>query len=163
MTGQAEAAFESSTRTSKTGWLSRTASSEMEKIFRRAGDVLNLDHKILRPEENAELLQVVHYGPDQKYDAHHDWGVDDHGHSRFATLLLYLNNPIAGGQTSFPKAKGADGQPIAVHPGKGSAVLFYDLLPDGNADDMSLHAALPVIEGEKWLCNFWIWDSKFPH
>jgi hypothetical protein len=62
MTGQADAAFESSVRTSKTGWLSRTSSDMMERVFRRAGDVLNLDHEILRPERNAELLQVVHYG-----------------------------------------------------------------------------------------------------
>ena len=45
-----------------------------------------------------------------------------------------------------------------THPGLGSAVLFYNLLEDGNTDDTTLHAALPVIEGEKWLANFWIWD-----
>ena len=37
--------------------------------------------------------------------------------------------------------------------------MFYSLLEDGNADDLSLHAALPVKEGEKWLANFWIWDD----
>ena len=31
-----------------------------------------------------------------------------------------------------------------MHPGKGSAVLFYNLLEDGNGDDLALHAALPV-------------------
>lgn len=45
--------------------------------------------------------------------------------------------------------------------GKGSAVLFYNLLEDGNGDDLSLHAALPVRQGEKWLANFWVWDPKF--
>ena len=43
-----------------------------------------------------------------------------------------------------------------VHPGKGSAVLFYNLLEDGNGDDLALHAALPVKQGEKWLANFWV-------
>ena len=47
-----------------------------------------------------------------------------------------------------------------VHPGKGSAVLFYSQLEDGNMDDYSLHAALPVKKGEKWLCNVWIWDPS---
>ena len=47
-----------------------------------------------------------------------------------------------------------------VQPGKGSAVLFYNLLEDGNGDDLALHAALPVNEGEKWLANFWVWDPK---
>jgi hypothetical protein len=31
----------------------------------------------------------------------------------------------------------------------GKAVLFYSQLPDGNLDDFSEHAALPIVEGEK--------------
>jgi hypothetical protein len=46
---------------------------------------------------------------------------------------------------------------------QGSAVLFYNLLEDGNSDIHTLHAALPVVEGEKWLCNFWIWDPIYAH
>jgi len=42
-------------------------------------------------------------------------------------------------------------------------VLFYNLLEDGNSDIHTLHAALPVVEGEKWLCNFWIWDPIYAH
>jgi prolyl 4-hydroxylase len=50
-------------------------------------------------------------------------------------------------------------QGMKVHRGKGSAVLFYNLLEDGNGDALALHAALPVHRGEKWLGNFWVWDS----
>ena len=77
--------------------------------------------------------------------------------TRFATLLLYLNEPTLGGQTLFPKTAVRE-PPLALHPGKGGALLFYNLLPDGNVDDASLHAALPVLAGEKWLANFWVWD-----
>ena len=90
-------------------------------------------------------------------DSHHDWGVNGYAESRFITLLLYLTDqesPHAGGETSFPK--GVGGRGFKVHPGKGSAVLFYNLLEDGNADDLSLHASLPVRVGEKWLANFWV-------
>ena len=64
---------------------------------------------------------------------------------------------LLGGETAFPK--GYDGGGFKVHPGKGSAVLFYNLLEDGNGDDLALHAALPV-EGdhEKILANYWVWD-----
>jgi hypothetical protein len=31
------------------------------------------------------------------------------------------------------------------------AMIFYMKLPDGNLDDLSQHAAMPVIEGEKWF------------
>ena len=66
-----------------------------------------------------------------------------------------MANESAGGETSFPKAKipGSTQEGIKVHPGRGSAVLFYNLLPDGNGDDQALHAALPVRSGEKWYAG----------
>ena len=92
---------------------------------------------------------------------HHDWWVsNDNGpRSRFMTFLLYLNDkahPNAGGDTTFPKCK--HDKNLALHPGKGGAGFFYNLLEDGNPDDLSMHAAAPVIEGEKWFANVWIWD-----
>lgn len=104
-------------------------------------------------------MQVVHYINGQKYDSHHDWGVSGSPESRFITMLMYLSDqadPEAGGETAFPK--GGVGGGIKVKPVKGTAVFFYNLLEDGNGDDLSLHAALPVWRGEKWLANFWIWD-----
>ena len=106
-------------------------------------------------------MQVVHYINGQKYDAHHDWGVSGHPESRIITLLLYLTDmpdAHAGGETAFPK--GADGFGFKVQPKKGTAVLFYNLLEDGNGDDLAMHAAQPVMHGEKWLANFWVWDPK---
>jgi prolyl 4-hydroxylase len=107
------------------------------------------------------LCKQVHYDPGQQYLPHYDWQVGRTMNTRYATLLLYLNNQseptnLAGGETSFPKAS----PPFKVHPGAGSAVLFYDILADGNVDDLALHAALPVHRGEKWLANFWVWDPK---
>jgi len=47
---------------------------------------------------------------------------------------------------------------MKVTPRDGSALLWYNMLPDGNADEMSLHEGQPVGEGEKWGCNLWVWD-----
>lgn len=63
-----------------------------------------------------------------------------------------------GGETAFFKAN--DNKGFALHPGKGSAVVFYNLLEDGNGDEMALHSSLPVKKGIKWLANLWIWDPK---
>jgi len=70
--------------------------------------------------------------------------------------------------------------------------LFYNLLPDGNYDERSQHASMPVTKGEKvrlmlcssilsliihsawnsnirffvfsqWLINMWIWDPVLDH
>ena len=73
--------------------------------------------------------------------------------------MIYLNDPIAGGQSAFPKAiDEKTGKPIVLHPGRGSAILLYNALEDGNADDRTLHAALPVVAGEEWLATYWISD-----
>lgn len=154
--------FKSSTRTSKNSWFSRSSSAIAESLYLRAADLLQIDERILQgTARNAvEDMQVVHYNPHEKYDAHHDWGVSGYPESRYLTLLLYLTDQEderAGGETAFPKG-GVDGNGIKVLPKEGSAVLFYDLLPDGNGDDLSVHASLPVLHGEKWLANFWVWD-----
>jgi prolyl 4-hydroxylase len=157
----ATGAFTTNTRTSKNTWVGRTANDVTETLYRRAAHLLNLDDGLLQTHTNSEEMQVVTYINGQKYDAHHDWGSHGSPATRLITLLLYLTDqetPNAGGETSFPK--GANGKGFKVPPVKGNAVLFYNLLEDGNGDDLSLHAALPVFEGQKWLANFWVWD---PH
>jgi prolyl 4-hydroxylase len=53
----------------------------------------------------------------------------------------------------FPNAQAGA---LAVRPVKGTAALFYNLLPDGNGDISSLHQALPIKKGEKWLANMYV-------
>ena len=151
----------SDTRTSSNTWMPRSSSDTVNTLYLRAADLLKIDEQLLTSHTNAEDMQVVHYDIGEKYDAHHDWGVSGYPESRYITLLLYLNDmPDAdsGGETSFPKANGGTG--IKVSPKRGTAVLFYSLLEDGNGDDLSLHQALPPRKGEKWLANFWVWDPK---
>jgi prolyl 4-hydroxylase len=158
---EAGGARTSETRTSRNAWLARETSPILETLFLRASHLLKIDDRLLRPEENAEMLQVVRYQANQKYEPHHDWGVRGVPASRFLTLLLYLNDQVddnAGGETSFPLA--ANGRGIKVHPGKGNAVLFYNLLEDGNADELALHSGTSVFNGTKWVANFWVWDPK---
>lgn len=109
-------------------------------------------------------MQSVFYSQGQEYKAHHDFS--DNGRdssSRYITILFYLTDQMdeySGGETWFPKAR--NGKGIKVHPGKGNAVLFYDLLQDGNGDDLTLHEAVRVKNGTKWICNFWVWDPRKP-
>lgn len=154
--GDSESAFESNTRTSENGWLSRHTDAVLDTVYRRFADALNVRDEDLMHDVSAENLQVVRYNKGQQYQSHYDFGYTGRPNQRFLTLLLYLEVPEEGGHTSFPKAFGGRG--MNVRPPKGSAALFYSMLPDGNADDLSLHAGNPVISGQKWICNLWVWD-----
>jgi prolyl 4-hydroxylase len=169
------------TRTSTNSWIARNTDLVMDAIYRRAADVLQIDEALLRwrrateiPEFSeskisiAERLQLVHYGVGEQYTAHHDFMIPTlvkHQPTRFATLLFYLNDEgLEGGETSFPRWVNVETSgELKVKPEKGKAVLFYNILPDGNNDERSQHAALPVIQGEKWLTNLWVWDPLLDH
>lgn len=166
------------TRTSYNTWVARDTDQVIDAIYRRAADFMRMDESLFRIRDEGEIpqmkskasiaeqLQLVHYDVGQEYTAHHDFGYSPAGDKeqgqRFATLLLYLNEPEAGGETEFPRwFNGKTGQGLATVPKKGKAVLFYSQLPDGNMDDLSHHAALPVTKGEKYLINLWVRDPVF--
>ena len=97
-----------------------------------------------------------------EYTPHHDFSMPAlvHGQpSRFATILFYLNDDMEGGETSFPLWLNAETtEELKVKPERGKAVLFYSLLPDGNYDERSMHAAMPVTKGEKVCISIQCWD-----
>jgi len=153
----------SNTRTSSNTWLGRHEHFVLDTIYRRAAHILNIDERLFHPgtpDNVVEDLQVVNYKIGQEYTPHHDFGADGRPEQRYLTLLYYLNEltSIDGGETGFPKAN--NGKGLKLHPGKGNSLLFYSMLEDGNADDLTLHAGTPVKRGEKWICNFWVWDPK---
>mmetsp|Transcript_50841 Transcript_50841/g.99672 ORF Transcript_50841/g.99672 Transcript_50841/m.99672 type:complete len:457 (+) Transcript_50841:62-1432(+) len=51
-------------------------------------------------------------------------------------------------------------QNFRVKPKKGDAILFYHQDTAGNLDPSTLHGACPVLEGEKWGANLWIWNKN---
>ncbi|KAL4857404.1 putative prolyl 4-hydroxylase 4 [Chlorella vulgaris] len=126
----------------------------------------------LLPAGNGEGLQVLHYEPGEKYDAHWDYFFDkvngeSNGGNRYATVLMYLNTVEEGGETVFPNipAPGGDNGPgfsecarrhLAAKPVKGSAVLFHSIKPSGELERRSLHTACPVIRGEKFAAPKWL-------
>ena len=164
-----------STRSSSNTWLTRDAANVTDAVYQRAARLLKMDESLLQKpligdhyhehqHSLAESLQVVRYRKEEEYKAHHDFTYPPafhlHQPTRFATILFYLNDDFEGGQTVFPRALNAqfhDG--ITVEPKKGKAVLFYNMLPDGNMDELSMHASKPVESGEKFLANLWVWGK----
>ncbi len=116
--------------------------------------IRNLERRIARaamlPASHIEPLSVLRYRDDDVYEAHVDFLTPDrlegaHGGQRLVTFICYLRAPRQGGETDYLSA----GHAVAGKPGL--ALLHYNCLPDGQADEMSLHASRPVITGEKWL------------
>eukprot|EP00041_Stephanoeca_diplocostata_P012103 m.202039 g.202039 ORF g.202039 m.202039 type:complete len:404 (+) comp18811_c0_seq5:81-1292(+) len=153
-------ARESNTRSSKSAWLHRGHSKVLDAIYQRVGLVARVpEGKMV--ETNVESINVLNYGVGAEYAPHFDWGADGRVESRFISSLIYLNTPEAGGGTGFPKAIMGNGKVgTEVNAEKRTLVFFYDLLEDGNADELSLHAGLPVKKGEKWIAPLWIWEPK---
>jgi prolyl 4-hydroxylase len=173
---EGESRQDSDTRTSRNSWVVRGRSPIIDAIYRRSADLMQVDEAYMRTRtaeempdlkskgSNSEQLQLVHYDPGQQYTPHHDFAIPtltEGQPMRFSTILLYLNEGMEGGETTFPRWLNAESTDrLKVKPEVGKAVLFYSLLPDGNMDDLSQHAAEKVGEGEKWLINLWTWDPQ---
>jgi len=153
----------------------------------------------LLPEEfinNTEPLQVVKYDVHGHYHCHYDSDEldrklpcctfsreDDCRLCRFATVLIYLNNPKIGGETAFPLAgnesysaeawekgegwkcnlaQNCHKSNLVVKPEKGKAILWYNHFLDektgwlGMLDPLAQHGGCDVIEGTKWVANLWL-------
>jgi hypothetical protein len=106
----------------------------------------------------AERLQLVHYGVGDQYMPHHDFSIpssEDGQPMRFATLLLYLNDDMKGGEISFPRwlhtgEQEGDGHlsasaELGVSPEAGKAVLFYSTRFFPMATWMSVLYMLPSL------------------
>jgi hypothetical protein len=55
-----------------------------------------------------------------------------------------MSDVEAGGATVFPQIN------LSLWPQKGSAAFWFNLHPNGEGDDLTQHAACPVLTGSKW-------------
>lgn len=114
------------------------------------------------PVERGEGIQVLHYRPGAEYKPHYDYFDPDQpgtptilkrGGQRVGTLVMYLNDPEAGGGTTFPDVG------LEVAPRKGSAVFFNYNRP--HPATRSLHGGAPVLAGDKWVATKWLREGVF--
>jgi prolyl 4-hydroxylase len=106
-----------------------------------------------------EAIQILHYKVGGEYKPHYDFFPPANAGSqaaiklagqRLATFIMYLNTPEAGGTTDLPNIG------LSVTAKKGSAVYFENIAPNGNPDNNTLHAGMPVLAGEKWIATKWL-------
>lgn len=98
---------------------------------------------------HGEPLTILRYTPGQRYFPHVD--ALPHGdNQREWTVLVYLNDDYAGGETHFLHSG------LRVKACVGDAILFRNVDMSGRPDMTSKHAGEPVISGTKFVASRWI-------
>ncbi|HEY0626532.1 MAG TPA: 2OG-Fe(II) oxygenase [Allosphingosinicella sp.] len=97
----------------------------------------------------GEPLQILRYSPGQEYKAHVD-ALPVGTNQRILTMLVYLNEDYAGGETKFLETG------LGFKGRTGDALLFRNASADGRPDPMARHAGLPVTRGQKLIASRWI-------
>ncbi|XP_067163896.1 prolyl 4-hydroxylase subunit alpha-3 [Apteryx mantelli] len=140
-------------RISKSAWLKDTADPAVAALERRIAAVTGLDVRA----PYAEYLQVVNYGLGGHYEPHFDHATSGKSPlyrmksgNRIATVMIYLSSVEAGGSTAFIYAN------FSVPVVKNAALFWWNLRRNGAGDGDTLHAACPVLAGDKWVANKWI-------
>lgn len=103
---------------------------------------------------NGEPLQVLQYVPGDEYRPHMD-ALPAEPNQRVITILVYLSDGYAGGETFFPQTG------LSFRGEVGDALLFRNTTADGRSDPASLHAGLPVTQGTKLIASRWIREQPF--
>lgn len=143
-------------RTSHGMFYTRGETAVVRRIEARIAKLLNW------PLQNGEGLQVLRYRCGAEYKPHYDYfdpgepgtaKILQRGGQRVASLIMYLQEPEAGGATVFPDIG------LKVRPLRGSAVFFS--YPKAHPMSLTLHGGEPVTAGEKWIATKWLREKEF--
>lgn len=146
-------------RTSEGAYFHRAENELVQRVDARAAAIMQLS------EEHGEGLQVMRYGVGGEYLPHFDYFAPDQkgsaphiasGGQRVSTLIMYLDDVDAGGETIFPRID------FSYVPRKGQGLYFEYAAADGSLDPLSLHGGAPVVAGEKWIVTKWMRERPFP-
>jgi len=113
----------------------------------------------------GEPLQGQRYEAGQEFKFHTEYfepggaGFIEHctvSGQRTWTMMVYLNEPEAGGGTRF-KATGK-----IIRPATGQLVAWDNLTPDGLVNPATLHHGMRVRQGRKYIITKWFRERPWP-
>lgn len=160
-------------------WIRREMSPIVDAVYHRAADLMNIDESLLRHRNEhehselathhsiAEAMHVTQYTAKKGYqpisDAAQASLKNRYQPNRFATIMFFLDDlekdESPSGDTIFPLAVNTENHDgVRVIPKKGKALLVYNMLPDGNIDDLSQHSSEILEEGVKSMGSIFVWD-----
>lgn len=121
-------------------------------VERRLYDLIGIDLSW------GETIQGQRYHPGQQFKEHCDWFDTNQpywasefasGGQRSWTGMVYLNAVEDGGVTEFTRLG------VTIPPQAGALLLWNNNLPDGTVNWNTMHAALPVVRGVKYIITKW--------
>ncbi len=106
------------------------------------------------PAQYSEGIQGQWYQKNGFYNEHFDADenyerFNRHHGNRTWTCMVTLNKVQEGGDTCFPLLD------QRFEPKVGQAIIWYNLDESGLANPLTLHAGLPIVEGEKFIITQW--------
>lgn len=124
----------------------------------------------------CETPQITKYEKHNYYKTHLDALFESENH-RIATVIVYLNDVLEGGNTTFQnirwgnselceKLGSKESKFISIKPNKGSSIIFFPSYTNKNTnknqiDMLGWHSAEQVIKGEKHIMQIWIRENEF--
>jgi prolyl 4-hydroxylase len=124
----------------------------VQMIERRLDDLLGL------PNAWGETIQGQRYLPGQQFRHHCDWFRSDgyywpqeqaNGGQRSWTAMIYLNDVSEGGETAFHYLD------MAIPPQRGAILLWNNVTPEGEPNELTVHAGTPPLSGAKYVVTKW--------
>uniref|UniRef100_H2YIA6 Fe2OG dioxygenase domain-containing protein n=1 Tax=Ciona savignyi TaxID=51511 RepID=H2YIA6_CIOSA len=137
-------------------WSHSTSFYPGESPFSSTYEMRVKNHTGLDP-RNGGKFQITSYPQGVGYKLHTDCteGNTDK-RDRFATILVYLNDVIEGGETQFTELN------VTITPKRGRALVWTNMNNEGHCDVTSYHQASPVIRGKKFIIQRWYYFENFP-
>jgi prolyl 4-hydroxylase len=129
---------------------------DIHRLDARLADLLGLPFGL------GETVQGQRYAPGQHFRQHCDWFRDNPGYwpqmeaqggQRTWTAMIYLNDVEEGGETLFPRAG------VSFTPMRGLLLAWNNMAADGSPNEATLHAALPVVTGAKYIITKWFREA----
>jgi prolyl 4-hydroxylase len=109
-------------------------------------------------QEYSEVMQMQKYSVGHEFKSHTDYFEPntpeyiEHASvrgNRTWTCMIYLNPVEQGGETLFSSIN------ELITPKMGRAVIWNNLTLDGNVNPKTIHAGLPILQGEKYILTTW--------
>ena len=139
-------------RTSRTCHLGAADAALARMLDERFAALIGVDPSL------AEPIQGQRYDVGQYFKAHTDWfapGTPEYeqharlGGQRTWTVMVYLNRVEQGGDTVFERVG------RGFTPAVGLGLAWNNLHPNGEPNHATLHEALPIVRGSKYVITKW--------